>query len=78
MWHIDNPLKVYKDLYKVTDENKFTLACIMRHDKYHSLPNADRKIIENNKNINIENIKIKNPDNPAQLIEAKLISLEVL
>jgi hypothetical protein len=78
MWHIDNPLKVYKDFYEVDDSKEFTLACVMRSDKYHSLPNADKEAIETNENINIKDIKIKNPDNPAKLIEAKLITLEVL
>ena len=78
MWHIDNPLKVYKDFYEVDVSKKFTLACIMRSEKYQALEDTDREAITNNESLNINDIKIRNPDNPAKLIEAKLITLEVL
>lgn len=77
MWHIDNPLKVYKDYYKVDDSKLFSLACIMRDDKFHTLDSDDKENILNHEDIDITDIKIKNPDNPANLINAKLITLEV-
>ena len=79
MWGIDNPIKVFGDHYEGIDFSKeLTLACILRDEKYSSFPEVDRKMIEDNENINIEKIKIKNPDNPAQRLNARIITLEVL
>jgi len=77
MWHIDNPIKVFKDIYTVNDSNAFNLSCIMRKDKFDSFTENDKKSIEENSKISISDIKIKNPDNPAQLLEAKLIVMGV-
>lgn len=77
MWHIDNPLKVYKDFYEADNSNVFSLACIMREDKFDAQKAKDKENIINHKNIEISNIRIKNPDNPANLLNAKLITLEV-
>ena len=77
MWHIDNPLKVYKEYYETDNSEVFSLACIMREDKFHVLDSDDQEAIFNHDEIKITDIKIKNPDNPAKLINAKLITLEV-
>ena len=79
MWHIDNPNKTFKYLDVYDDTKDFQLICLMKKEKYNSLPNEDREIIENiqNDNIEIRNIKIKNPNNPVQLIDAKLLVFKV-
>lgn len=77
LWHIDNPIKVFKDIYTANDSNAFNLSCIMRKDKFDSFTENDKKLIEKNSKISISDIKIKNPDNPAQLLEAKLIVVGV-
>lgn len=77
MWHIDNPIKVFKDIYTENDSNAFNLTCIMRKDKFDSFAKDDKNSLENNSEISISDIKIKNPDNPAQLLEAKLIVMGV-
>lgn len=77
MWHIDNPLKVFEDVYVADDSNYFNLSCIMRSDKFNSFCREDKKAIEDSDNISMSNIKIKNPDNPAQLLDSKLITIRV-
>lgn len=77
MWHIDNPLKVYKDFYEADDLNAFNLACIMREDKFNAQKATDKEKIIHHKGIKISDIKIKNPDNPANILNAKLITLDV-
>lgn len=77
MWHIDNPIKVFKDIYTANDSSTFNLSCIMRKDKFDSFAENDKKSIEKNSKISISDIEIKNPDNPAQLLEAKLIVMGV-
>ncbi len=78
MWHIDNPLKVYEDYFEADDVNTFSLACIMRDDKFYTLDLNDQEAILNHSDIELADIKIKDPDNPANLIDAKLITLVVL
>jgi len=77
MWHIDNPLKVYKNYYEADASISFSLACIMREDKFDSFSYNDRNTISNHDDINATDIKIKDPDNPANLLNAKLVTLEV-
>lgn len=79
MWHIDNPNKTFNYIYTYDTTKKFQLICLMRKEKYDSLPNEDKELIENidNENVEIQNIKIKNPNNPIQLIDAKLLVFKV-
>jgi len=78
MWHIDNPLKVFGDNREVEDKYTFSLTCIMRKTKYQSFSEADINDITKNENLSVTDIKIKDPDNPAKLIDATLITMEVL
>ena len=79
MWHIDNPNKTFNYIYTYNDTKEFQLMCLMKKDKYDSLPNNDKEAIENIDNVNIEvkDVKIKNPNNPIQLIDAKLLLFKV-
>lgn len=51
----------------------------MKREKYESLPSEDKEIIENidNDNVEVQNVRIKNPNNPVQLIDAKLLVFKV-
>lgn len=74
MWTIQNPMKVFSDFFSYEPNiNKFDLFAIMRESKYNTFEEADKSLIENDKEITVENIDIKNPDNPAKLLKAKLI-----
>ncbi len=77
MWHIANPNKVFNDIYEFDDNATFQAICILKQDKYNYLPKKDRESLESLENITIENIKIKNPNNPVKLIEAKLLTFKV-
>jgi len=76
MWSIENPINVFKDICKL-EENKFHLFAILTKEKYLYYPKEDIKEIESNKDISIKDVKIKNPNNPAQLIGAKLITFVI-
>ncbi len=78
MWHIDNPLKVFSGIREVEDKCTFSLTCIMRKSKYQSFSEVDKNDITKNENLSVTDIKIKDPDNPAKLIDATLITMEVL
>lgn len=76
MWHIKNPIKVFEDVAFVDNEDEFTVNVLLREEKYFSFPEEDRKKLENlqNENFKIQNIEIKSPNNPAQLLKAKLLT----
>jgi len=76
MWHIDNPINVYTNIYEVNKDLSFSLACVLQKTKFDSFPNNDKKETENNENIKVREVKIRNPNNPAQLVDAVLISIE--
>ena len=75
MWGIENPLKVFNYIYTRDDRFDFSLMCIINEDKWSSFNNTEDLVLlaEDIDELNIENIRIKNPDNPANLIDAKLI-----
>jgi len=78
MWHIDNPYKIFDYIYSFDENSSFQLICLMKTDKYNSMPQEDISTLENmNSDIHIQNVKIKNPNNPSQLIDAKLITFKV-
>ena len=72
MWTIQNPLKVYKELFGLNGDS-FQLFALMRKIKYDMFPKEDKDLIEKEQGISITDVKIQDPDNPAKQIEAKLI-----
>ncbi len=77
MWHIDNPSRVYSDLVSDIPNRQFYLP--MREDKYQSFPQEDRLALEEISIPGYSNqpIKIRDPDNPADLINARFIKYEI-
>jgi len=76
MWHIKNPKKIFDYLNLYSSDATFQLISIMKTEKYNSFPDVDRNNLEN---LNIENFSItdeniKNPNNPANLIDCKVIT----
>jgi hypothetical protein len=76
MWHIDNPIKVFKNVVSIDNSREFTIHAIIPIDKYNSFPALDIQRMEalQSEYVSITNIKFKSPNNPAQLLDAKLIS----
>jgi hypothetical protein len=76
MWHIKNPIKVFRNFAKVDDEHDLTVNALLLTEKYFSFPEQDRLRLEKlqNEKFLIQDIQVKCPNNPAQLLAAKLIS----
>ena len=74
MWQIENPRKVFNYLHETTDKD-FELVCIIPVEKYNSFPNESKSKLEGitEKVFSIQDKQIKNPNNPAKLIDCKLI-----
>jgi hypothetical protein len=79
MWQIQNPRRVFNYLH-IQTENNFELVAIVSTSKYNSFPNDSKNRIENlgNPNLTINDVKVKDPNNPANLLDAKLIVFKVL
>ncbi len=79
MWGIDNPWSVFDYIYKRKFSKQFNFMCVINEMKWNTFQNVSKleKLAENNNDLLIENVRIKNPDNPAQLVNAKLISFSV-
>ena len=77
MWGIENPLSVFEEICPIKEENKFNLFALMRKDKYLFFSKEDIKELESNKKISVKDVKIRDPNNPAKLVEAKLITFVI-
>ncbi len=79
MWTILNPHKLFGYLKCCDDKAKFQLICLMRVEKFNSFSEEDKNALLGltKENYSIENVKIQNPDNPAQLLDAKLITFRI-
>lgn len=79
MWGIENPFSVFDYIYKRDHSKKFNFMALINNEKFYSFDNYTEleELCDKIPNLNIKNVKIKNPNNPAQLKEAKLITFTV-
>ena len=79
MWHIQNPNKVFEYIYQYDDMKVFQLIALMTKKKFASFREDERMMLLEsvNHNLEIKDVKIKNPDNPVQLIDAILLIFKV-
>ena len=79
MWHIENPTKIFNYIYEYDETKSFQLICLMKKVKYESMPLADRQILENldNPNVSVSDVRIKNPNNPVQLMDGKILVFKI-
>lgn len=74
MWGIENPWKVFSYIYKEDTSKEFNFMCIINEEKWNSFNNVSLLLNLNIDGLNICDVKIKDPDNPANLKKAKLIT----
>lgn len=79
MWGIENPFSVFNYIYKRDYSKRFNFMALINNDKYYTFDNY--LILEGLcgkiEGLKIADVKIKNPNNPAQLKNAKLITYTV-
>lgn len=75
MWGIENPWKVFNYVYIRDMSKEFTFMCIINESKWNTFDNIQElsDLARVTPKLTITDIRIKNPDNPAQLNNAKLI-----
>jgi hypothetical protein len=81
MWGIKNPLYVYEHLNLYDLNTTFQVIAIVRESKYLSFPIASRNTLEScvnsDRELRIELQNIKSPDNPEQVIPARIINYKI-
>ncbi|MFI3322816.1 MAG: NgoPII family restriction endonuclease [Rikenellaceae bacterium] len=79
MWGIDNPFKVFNYVYNRDYSKEFNFMAIINKEKLEEFDNINKLYIlkEQYENLKLKEISIKNPNNPAKLIPALLITYYV-
>lgn len=77
MWGIENPWSVFDYIYKTEPSKKFNFMCIVNDAKWATFDNTDLLTSCEVEGFSIADVKIKNPDNPANLVSAKLITYSI-
>src|SRR5690554_4651306 len=77
MWLLQSPYKAFDYVHEYDKTAKFQTIAILSTEKYLTYPSESRVKIEADENITIKDIKVNNPNNPVDLIDAKLITLKL-
>jgi hypothetical protein len=79
MWHISNPTKIFDYIYEYDESKDFQLMALMTKEKYLEFPLEDRKALESLgiDGVEVLDIRIKSPNNPVVLVDAKLLIFKV-
>lgn len=77
MWGIENPWSVFDYVYERDDDAEFNFMCIINEDKWNTFENTKdlEELALFNELLKISEVEIQDPDNPATLIKAKLITI---
>lgn len=76
MWGIKNPMKVFDYIYTIDDTKDFNAMILINNEKYDTFTNTDEleSLVGIVDGLKIKDVEIQNPDNPAKLRNAKLIT----
>lgn len=79
MWGIENPWKVFDYVYRRNLSNNFNFMCLINSRKWDRLPGTERVLSLSCTNpcLKVSDVKIKDPDNPARLNDAKLVQFAI-
>ncbi len=80
MWGIENPFHLFKEQYQIDNNAEFNMMVIINKEQFGQLQNINLlyELERNNNYLKINEIKIKNPNNPAQLRDAILVTYKVM
>lgn len=74
MWGIENPWSVFKYIYQRDFSKKFNFMCLINQEKWNEFKNTNLLLTLKHENLKITDVEIKDPNNPAMLKPAKLIT----
>ncbi len=76
MWSIFHPKKVFDYLPIQNINSKFKFFCIIKEEKFETFSDEDKQNLlklADNKRFFVNNLQIRNPNNPAELIAVKFM-----
>ncbi|MGQ4006472.1 NgoPII family restriction endonuclease [Francisellaceae bacterium CB300] len=73
MWLLTNPSKYFKNTFEELSSLEYKVYAIIRKEKFLSFPKQDIDAISNNEEIIVKDSKIPDPNNPANMIDVKLV-----
>ena len=78
MWHIENPWKVFDYVYRRNLNAEFNFMSIINRTKWDALPNRGAlvELQSSFPSLKLADVRVHDPDNPARLNDAVLISFE--
>jgi len=76
MWIIQNPIAFFSEYYQWDENKDFSLVALMKKSKYDSFPREDRDELENNDQIQVSDLNIRDPGDRATTMEATLVVFE--
>lgn len=76
MWGIENPFNVFNYIYTRDRNSDFNFMAIINEDNYQQLHNSHKleDMCQHINGLDVENVEIKDPNNPANLKKARLIT----
>ena len=76
MWGIENPWTAFRYVYQRDFRKQLNFMCLINKKKWEQLPEVDRLnyLAKSHSQLHIKDVRIKDPDNPAKLNDAKLIT----
>jgi hypothetical protein len=80
MWHIANPIKVFSEYININLDNEITIVSVILDKKYNSFPKESTEKLESlttDGSLVINSASIKSPDNPAKMLNVKIIKYEI-
>ena len=79
MWGIENPWTAFRYVYQRDFRKQLNFMCLINKRKWEQLPEVDRLnyLAKRHSQFHIKDVRIKDPDNPAKLNDAKLITYSV-
>jgi len=77
MWGIENPMNIFNYIdIGYNEKDNFQIVALMQEQKYLTFPIQIRQTLENlanTANLEIKDIQIKSPNNPAKLLQSKIL-----
>lgn len=79
MWGIENPWSAFRYVYRRDMRRQLNFMCLVNREKWERIPDHERlrETARANPRLTLSDVRVKNPDNPARLNEAVLISFSV-
>ena len=79
MWGIENPWEAFNYVYRRDERQKFNMMALVSEKKWNTIDNAAElvRLAGAVPRLKITDVRIKDPDNPARLNNAKLITFTV-